>query len=230
MVSLVLLPGLDGTGDLFEPLINCLPIRINPIVVSYPKYRPCGYKDLKPIVIEALPRNTDFVILGESFSGPLAIMTAGERPPGLKGVILCASFIKKPFRWVPSWTSRLSISPLYRLWPVTIQLRAVLGRRKEKELADMALKAVRSVAPAVISERVKTILSVNVEAELKKCDVPLLYLAGAKDRLIKTHNIESITKVKKDVQISIIDTRHFILQMEPEWATKEIIAFLEKMG
>ncbi|MFH2219424.1 MAG: hypothetical protein ABII68_07175 [Pseudomonadota bacterium] len=35
-VSLVLLPGLDDTGDLFGPLINCLPDRIHPIIVSFP--------------------------------------------------------------------------------------------------------------------------------------------------------------------------------------------------
>ncbi|MFC1829613.1 alpha/beta fold hydrolase, partial [Thermodesulfobacteriota bacterium] len=159
-VSLVLLPGLDGTGDLFDPLIECLPEQIKPVVVSYPKDKSCGYRDLKAIVTNALPRNTDYVILGESFSGPLAIMVAAERPAGLQGVILCASFLKNPFRRVPSWMSRLSVSPIYRLWPVTIQLRAILGRRKEKELADMALKAVRSVEPAVVSERVKSILSV----------------------------------------------------------------------
>ena len=35
-VSLVLLPGLDGTGELFQPLLRALPNELQPIVLSYP--------------------------------------------------------------------------------------------------------------------------------------------------------------------------------------------------
>ena len=68
-VSLVLLPGLDGTGKLFTPLINCLPDHLRPIVVSYPPDIPYGYEDLLPIVHSSLPKDKDYIILGESFSG-----------------------------------------------------------------------------------------------------------------------------------------------------------------
>ena len=94
-IFIVLLPGLDGTGKLFKPMMQFLPAWIKPVVVSYPEDKPYGYEDLKEIVYKAIPRECDFVILGESFSGPLAIMTAAEKPAGLLGVILCATFAKK---------------------------------------------------------------------------------------------------------------------------------------
>lgn len=54
-VSLVLLPGLDGTGELFEPLIDQLPGTIDPIVISYPTHEPLEYSALVARVLEKLP-------------------------------------------------------------------------------------------------------------------------------------------------------------------------------
>ena len=223
-----MLPGLDGTGELLQPLINCIPEGITPIVISYPRDRKCGYGDLKTIVMDALPRETDFFILGESFSGPLAIMAAGDRPEGLKGLILCATFIKNPFRLIPSWMSIISVSPIYRLWPLLIRIRAMYGGDKFNGLAGMAIKAIKTVKPDVIAGRVKSILKVNVEKELRSCDVPILYIMGAEDRLIKKHNFEKIKKIRHNVLLKKIKTRHFILQIEPLKAAKELVEFMDK--
>jgi surfactin synthase thioesterase subunit len=82
----------------------------------------------------------------------------------------------------------------------------------------------------VIATRVKAILKVNVEEELGRCDVPILYMAGGKDHLIKKHNIDSIKKIKSDVKVSEIDTQHLILQLEPKIAAAEIEKFLNRLG
>ena len=82
--SLVLLPGLDGTGLLFQPLVECLPDAIEPVVVSYPPDQKLGYEELLPLVLERLPA-APFVLLGESFSGPLAVMAAATAPRASAG-------------------------------------------------------------------------------------------------------------------------------------------------
>ncbi|MFV1993756.1 MAG: alpha/beta fold hydrolase, partial [Acidiferrobacterales bacterium] len=197
-ITLVLLPGLDGTGELFEPLICHLPDWISPLIISYPRDKPCSYQELKTLVLKALPTEAEYVILGESFAGPLAVLISGAKPAGLKGIILCASFVKKPFRVIPSWFSLLSVSPVYLLWPATIRLRTIFVRGEYRLLVDMVLKAIRSVRPGVIAERVKAILTVNVEKELMQTDVPMLYLVGQKDYLIRKHNVAGIKKIKND--------------------------------
>lgn len=53
--SLVLLPGLDGSGVLFRPLLWHLGIGIRPIVMNYPADRPLGYQQLLLIVLAAVP-------------------------------------------------------------------------------------------------------------------------------------------------------------------------------
>lgn len=228
-ISLVLLPGLDGTGKLFDPLISYLPDWIQTIVVSYPRDKPYGYDELKTIVFKAYPIDKDFVILGESFSGPLAVISASEKLKGLKGIILCASFVKNPFRLIPSWLSIFSISPIYKLWPATIKLRSKFRKVKHKELVKMALDAIKSVRPNVIAARVKAILEVDVEQELLKSDIPILYLVSRKDHLIKKHNIAGIKRIKSDLIVAEIDTEHFILQLEPEKSAVEVEKFIKSI-
>src|SRR4051812_35337188 len=73
--QLVLLPGLDGSGRLFQPLLAELPKWIEPVVVAYPPER-ARFDELVPIARERLPHSGAFALLGESFSGPLALMLA----------------------------------------------------------------------------------------------------------------------------------------------------------
>src|SRR5262245_59650840 len=96
MPSLVLLPGMDGTGDLFAPLLTALPPSLPAKVVRYPTAEPLGYAQLDGVAKAALPPADDFVILGESFSGPLAISLAAEPPSNLKALVLCCSFARNP--------------------------------------------------------------------------------------------------------------------------------------
>jgi hypothetical protein len=67
VTALVLLPGLDGTGLLFQPLVEALSKDIEPIVVSYPDDIPLGYGELLPLVDGALPSRPQ---------------TSGHLPPG----------------------------------------------------------------------------------------------------------------------------------------------------
>jgi len=80
--TLVMLPGLDGTGTLFHRAIDHLPSFIKPIVMSYPPDKKLGYSDLVTIVQSAIenqiPTGDQYVLLGESFGGPLSLMLADQ--------------------------------------------------------------------------------------------------------------------------------------------------------
>src|SRR5579871_4781094 len=116
-ITVVMLPGMDGTGRLFEPFIRELPAGLQPVVVSYPADRPLGYAELQPIVEAALPVAGPFVVQGESFSGPLALRFAASGHPRLVAIVLVASFVRSPLarclstlRWlVGSWFFRIPL-------------------------------------------------------------------------------------------------------------------------
>lgn len=229
-ITLVLLPGLDGTGKLFKPLVQHLPSWIKPVVVSYPGDKPYGYEELKKIVAGALPQNEDCVILGESFSGPLAIMCAAEKPDGLLGAILCATFARNPFRIVPSWVACLSISRIYSLWPTVIRFRSLFAGRKYIGLINAALDAIKTVMPKAISARIKAILRINVLHLFDTIDVSVLYMTSRKDNLIKKHNVAELKNIKPEMKVVEINTQHFLLQLEPERSAQIIKDFIESIS
>ena len=54
--TLILLPGMDGTGELFFPLTRALGAHIPTKIVRYPN-RPLDYREHEAFVREQLPRN-----------------------------------------------------------------------------------------------------------------------------------------------------------------------------
>ena len=179
-IYLVLLPGLDGTGLLFQPLLEALPNTIKPIIVSYPPDKILGYEELLPIVLEHLPKAASFILLGESFSGPLAIKVAATKSNNLKGLVLCASFVRCPFPFVPDCTKALIYPFLFKILKYLAKLNAYKGSR----LAIDMFHAISHVQNQVLAHRVREIMQVDVSQELTSCHLPILYLQGTKDFVV----------------------------------------------
>ena len=62
-LTLLLLPGMDGTGALFDDFVKLLPGWIEPVVVGYPRDRQLSYDQLSRIVESVVPSDVPFVIL-----------------------------------------------------------------------------------------------------------------------------------------------------------------------
>ena len=92
----MLLPGLDGTGELFVDFVAALPESCTAPIVAYPTDRFLSYTDLRPFVCAAVHKSERFVLVAESFSTPLAIWYAATNPPNLVAVVICAGFVGRP--------------------------------------------------------------------------------------------------------------------------------------
>ena len=88
-----MLPGLDGTGALLEDFAAALAGHFDVEVIAYPHDELLGYSQLCGLVRMRLPQQ-DYVLIAESFSGPVGLALAAERPAGLKALVLCASFAR----------------------------------------------------------------------------------------------------------------------------------------
>jgi len=194
--KLILLPGLDGTGILFQPLLEALPQTISPVVHAYPGDRKLNYQDLVAMVGASLPVNEPFVLLGESFSGPIALMLAAKAPPGLRGVILCATFIRGPHWYVPRFCAPLVQSPLLGMYPAYARAKALLGGYSSaSHLRTLARDAMSRVAPAVVAHRIRSVLRVDAASALRACPVPILYLQARRDRVVPARNLAWIRRM-----------------------------------
>jgi pimeloyl-ACP methyl ester carboxylesterase len=229
-MKLVLLPGLDGTGVLFRPLLTELPKDIDTIVVSYPTQETLSYDQLLPLAISSLPISEPYLLLGESFGGPLSLRIAATRPTGLKGLILCGSFVTKPLSYIPKWFASL-VRPLpFQLFPVAVKTRAMLGMYETTEDHLLAKEAILQVAPHVFAHRVRELLRVNVIEELKQCDVPILYMQGKRDRVVGPSNLRRIQSIRPNVRCVQIDSGHMILKKRPTESARAIAEFASNCG
>jgi pimeloyl-[acyl-carrier protein] methyl ester esterase len=228
-MKLVLLPGMDGTGILFEPLIRALPKNLSPIVQPYPGDVPLSYEELLPHVQSALPMAEPFIILAESFSGPLALRIAATNPPGLKGVILCASFIYNPTRF-PKSCRRLIQPFVFGRWPAWLGARALVAGYSKPTVFELVQRAHKLVTPAVLAARARAITVVNAEDALAACCLPILYIAGSRDRLVPKRNPTRIQRVNPGVKIVALPAPHLVLQNAPEAAAKVIAQFAAEVA
>jgi len=226
-VKLLLLPGMDGTSRLFEPLIAALPPQLKAVTVAYPSDKSFGYEELLPIVENAVPSGP-FVVVGESFSGPLAVMLSARHPPGLCGIVLCASFVQSPLK-LPE-RLRMSVRPwIFSLQPLWILSWILLGSYSFGHLGAMARSVVRSISPAALAARTRAVLGVDVTNELRACKVPIFYLQANRDLVVRTNCWELVKSVRPDAKVEMLAGPHLILQTAPTAAAAALEAFCENV-
>lgn len=225
---LVLLPGMDGSGSLFQPLVDQLGFSFDIRVIQYPAAEPLGYEALERLVISSLPKGEPFMLLGESFSGPIAISIAAAQPPGLTGLILCCTFAVSPRPLLTAlWPLARALSP--RRAPSAVLDHLLLGRYSSKALSSALSSAVSSLSPAAFSARMRAIDTVNVLTKLKSISVPVLYLQATEDRLVPPSSCALVQRELPAIRVISIAAPHCLLQAAPGDAALAIGTFAEQL-
>jgi pimeloyl-ACP methyl ester carboxylesterase len=231
MPKLILLPGMDGTGKLFEPLTNQFDSTSDIEVVEYPADQSLSYPDLINLVRSAIPQSEPFVLLAESFSSPLAVMCAASGPSNLKGLILCAGFVSSTvYGWRQSIYSRLASLILKRTPPDIVIRSFLVGPNASTALLAAIRSAISSVDSKVLAHRLRTILTCDARAYLAKVQVPMLYLQATQDRLVGPSCLEEIRHIKPQMTVEQIGGPHLLLQQEPEKSAAAIKAWLHTIA
>lgn len=225
MTTLVLLPGMDGIGTLFVPLLRELPPAIQPLVVTYPPNQRLGYAELTERVTDQLPVGTDYVLLGESFSGPVATLLAGRNPPGLRGLILACSFVRTPRPVLAPLRplARLLPSPALALGPLSF---ALMGKHATPSLRRALADAISSVDPSVMRDRAAAALSADASNSLATVRCPVLYLQASEDKVVPSRCAAEVQRLCPHAEIAELPGPHFLLQTQPAAAAKRIQAFV----
>lgn len=230
-LPLVLLPGMDGTGRLFDPLLSALDPKLAPQVLSYPHGDMLDYQQLESLVRAQLPKEP-FVLLGESFSGPLAMSIAAVPPPGLRALMLCCTFASNPRPFLGAFQPLLGLLPLRTgptnafNWPAK---HALLGSFTTPALEALLEKALSQISPAVMADRLREIAKVNVSSKLAQIRVPVLYLQASRDRLVPAKAAAEIARSIPSMQMQTIEGPHCLLQASPQASAAAINSFCSRL-
>ena len=214
-LKIILLPGMDGTGKLFEPFRSSLPA--STIVVSLPQSGSQTYEVLANHIAEQLP-NEEFIIVAESFSGPIAALLAEKYLENLKAIVFVATFLSCP---KPVLVSLAKLIPLKSL--LSIPFAKVLISRYLLAGFNYAtfITALKEVPNSILKERLSSIRTLNMVK--RRSNLRALYLRASSDCLVSSSQIGLFQKSFPNLQVECVQGTHFLLQSNPK-ACSEIIS------
>lgn len=227
MTRLILLPGMDGTGDCFAPFLDQLDSSIPRTVIPYDTQRPFDYAELEIQIRSQLPTDEAFVILGESFSGPLAVSIAARPPANLIGAIFVCTFVRSPLPLFKGMQTIVAKLPL-KLAPFFIIQHFVIGRYSSPSLKNMLAQAIAKVSNNVLQVRANAALNVDYSDLAKQIQLPCLSIVASEDLLMSKATSEHLAQGIKEIEVAEIRAPHFVLQVAPQLTAQLVQNFLKK--
>ena len=225
--QLIILPGLDGTGTRLAPFLREMQRAVPTRIIGYPPDRPMGYAELESLVRASLPQTGPYVLLGESFSGPIAIRLAASPPPGLAGLILCGTFAKNPFPWLRP-VRALAVGIPFKSLPRWLRAPLLWGSGNPRHAPSRTERASAVVAKAVIRRRLHEVLTVDVTACLADISLPTLVLGAARDRIVPRSAALLLAQRTRHGELAEIDGPHLLLQSRPTETAAAVLRFLKR--
>jgi pimeloyl-[acyl-carrier protein] methyl ester esterase len=222
-VSFLLLPGLDGSGALFEDFVRAAPSSHSINVMRYPRTN-LSFDALAADAVRQLPPRSRSILLAESFGGPIALRIATLAPDRVLGVILCNSFVSAPVRsakFIP-----------FALLPSRPPSRAVrrwlAGDEAPDDLVERARTVIGWLPRAVIAARVRMLSRLDDRTRLASIAAPLAYVRGTEDRLVDDSAMTEVQRIRPDAEVFRLAAPHFILQRSPAEAWNALGPLVER--
>ncbi len=218
------MPGLDGTGSLFERFVSALPPKIRTRIIKYPQ-RAAQLQEYGAVVAEALPAGR-VVLLAESFSGIVALYLLRKHEVSVESVIFVASFGSTPQRFLKV------LRPLFPVFARSIQLVPNAAWRffclgAAASAADIAwLKGVLAqVNPSVVTHRLRLVAAAE-NGSGTRIDVPAYYLQAEGDRLVPPRSAEHLQRLFSHFTLLRVAGPHFLLQASPAECAQLVAAIV----
>lgn len=227
---MVLMPGLDGSGTLFAPLRAVLPEALRVQTVAYPGDLPMGYSELLPWLDARLPQGP-YVLVAESFSGPLALLHAARRPPRCRGLVLSASFCRNPAPWGLTPLLRCMGARIFaRDLPSLLMRGLMVGWDASTELLEMVRAATAEQDPLVLAHRWREVLALDLGAAPGLVELPCLCLWGTRDKVVGRRGLRGLQARLPGLEVVAIQAPHLLLQARPAEAWAAMQPYLQRQG
>lgn len=190
----IYLPGMDGTGELFQTqadkLLSCFDVRCLSIREDNSTSWQTLAKDTIRLIEIELTRKTNrqIYLCGESFGGCLALKVALSAPHLIDKLILvnpASSFNQFPLLglgaditpWLPTWLHRYSAAGL-------LPFLAKLNRINDGDRLKL-VESMKSLPPQVVSWRISLLREFKIaEEQLRSLKMSTLIVASESDALL----------------------------------------------
>lgn len=224
-MKIVLLPGLDGTGHLFQwliPHLNGLDVQVE----SLPQEGPQDYAHLTAFLAERMPKNEPFILLAESFSTPIAVELARQNS-NIQAVIFVAGFLSKPRHLTLRLARRyIGKQHLLRPWVKWFSARWLFKKQANPEMLSVFYDCLHKLDNKILRARLTSIS--RLKCASTKIKQPCLYLRPHMDVLVTHNTLAEFVQTCPKLQVIGFDAPHFILQTQSQSAAQRIREFLHE--
>lgn len=229
-MNVIILPGLDGTGDMVADFAAHLTATNKVHIVKYPEREALGYHELTKLVSKDLPDEAPYCILAESFSGPIATRIAAKKPKGLRAVVFAASFVKKPSFLPKAFARFADLAPTTS--PALLQLAKpfTFGKWSTEDLQHQLVKSVNAVSSKVLAYRIREAMGADEIWRFSGLDIPMLYIRPTQDRLVTSAVPKEMSRLNPALDVVDVEGPHFILQAKPEECSSIVTEFLDPLS
>lgn len=221
---------MDGTGAFFDPLLQCLPKEDTAVVVRYPRSKILARSEYVNFIAEHLPLVGQYILVGESFSGPFAIEIAKRKPNRMAGVVLLTTFAEPPVGPIARFFARLLAPLLIGLTPPAFAVRHFMAGAEASDAQVMQIQeTLRSTKAKVLRSRLRLILECDALEMLHEIKLPALAIFAGKDRLVPKECAIGISERAQSLKGVEIDGPHLLAYMHPREVAKALTEFQQSM-
>lgn len=217
----LLLPGLDGSAELFGEFVRRRPsaeVHLVPYPFD-PTWRIDDYVAHADMAARAVGPCT---VIAESFSGPIALRLA-RRCECVAGVVWVASFLGCPNPLLKSVPIG-AVGTRLRRWATSTALVRLmcLDFTVTPACVRDVQRVVRTLPIEVLRSRLRLLRDLGAHEMADELDQPWLALTAGRDRLVVSNSFPR----RSAGTITSVDGPHFLLQARPEACWQEIEAWL----
>lgn len=224
-MKIILLPGVDGTGRLFDELLTFMPDNVDCDVIALDELIGNSISEHAQQLAARYGGSEELLVVAESFSGRLAYELALLIPQQIKHLIFVASFISRPMyiakfaRYLPSLV--LKDRPLNRF----ILKRLGFANFCRNEQLDAVFNSLSIAKFSNLKWRLRQIS--NMRKVTRKLPVAVTYIRPTKEHLVGIDAVSHIEQKFQSFEMRVLDGGHFIAQCQPQQCAQII---LEKLN
>jgi len=219
---IALLPGLDGTGELFEPIIPYLEHKFEISIIAYSSQH--SFLKLVEYARSQLPSNNNISLVAESFSGPVAISMLAQDNVSFGPSVLCATFTKSPYKLLADLAKHLpeSVYDLDSINQIALDLFGI-NKTTTKDVRNQVLDALKKTGPKTLKARIKILSELDVSDEIANIQVPLLFIQAEQDKIVSKSTVHKQMLGFDNIRFASVKGPHLLMQANPQECANLII-------
>ncbi|HQQ76596.1 MAG TPA: alpha/beta hydrolase [Thermoanaerobaculia bacterium] len=208
--DVVLLPGLHGSTALYDAFVALAPPWARCVPVPLPTLGSQSLDGLATTLEAELKRLEGFVLVAESYSGPIAVRLAARLGQKVSLLALCNPLVEMPVA-LPAGLAASAAS--WRGMPATAA--AMVLADGDRALGQAALDGIRALPKEVLEARLRAAFAATAEEIAPLLAPPVLAILGSRDRLVSPERTKALLEGVPFASVAELDAPHLVVQTKP---------------